>query len=70
MEAIQIIQEIQRLSLDKKFHIVQETIKEIREEEACAQTDLAVKLLYNDYVNDIELTSFTSLDFQDFYETK
>ena len=45
MEAIQIIQEIKRLSLDKKFHIVQETIKAIREEEACAQTDLAVKLL-------------------------
>lgn len=70
METLQIIQEIQRLSLDKKFLIVEETIKSIRHEETSNQMDLAVKLLYNDYTNDKQLTAFTALDFQDFYEAK
>lgn len=70
MEALQIIQEIQRLSLDKKFLIVEETIKAIKNEETSNQMDLAVKLLHSDYTNDKELTAFTALDFQDFYEAK
>lgn len=70
MEAVQIIQEIQRLSLDKKFQVVEETIKAIKHEETSNQMDLAVKLLYNDYANDKELTVFTAFDFEDFYETK
>jgi hypothetical protein len=32
--------------------------------------ELAVEALYDDYVNDKELTAFTSLDFDNFYETK
>ena len=70
MEAVQIIQEIQRLSLDKKFQVVEETIKAIKHEETSNQMNLAVKLLYSDYTNDKELTAFTALDFQDFYEAK
>ena len=70
MEATQIIQEIQRLTLVKKFYIIEETIKAIKQEESYNQMDLAVKLLYNDYAKDKELTAFTALDFQDFYETK
>ncbi len=70
MEAVQIIQEIQRLTLVKKFYVVEETIKAIKQEEASNQMDLAVKMLYNDYANDNELTAFTALDFQDFYEAK
>jgi hypothetical protein len=70
MEAAQIIQEIQRLTLVKKFYVIEETIKAIKQEEANNQMDLAVKLLYSDYTNDKELTAFTALDFQDFYEAK
>jgi len=70
MQAVQIIQEIQRLSLDKKFQIVEETIKAIKKEETSNQMDFSVKLLYSDYANDKELTAFTALDFQDFYEAK
>jgi hypothetical protein len=70
METIQIIQEIQRLSLDKKIYIVEETIKAIKHEETSNQMDLAVKLLYDDYTNDKELTAFTALDLEDFYETR
>jgi hypothetical protein len=70
MEAVQIIQEIQRLTLVNKFYVVEETIKAIKQEETSNQMDLAVKMLYNDYTNDNELTAFTALDFQDFYEAK
>ena len=70
MEAVQIIQEIQRLTLVNKFYVVEETIKAIKQEETSNQMDLAVKMLYNDYTNDKELTAFTALDFQDFYEAK
>lgn len=70
MEAIQIIREIQRLTLVKKFYVIEETIKAIKQEETSNQMDLAVKMLYNDYANDKELTAFTALDFQDFYEAK
>lgn len=70
METIQILQEIQRLSLDKKFHIVEETLKAIKHDETSNQMDLAVKLLYDDYASDRELTAFTALDFEDFYEAK
>jgi hypothetical protein len=70
MEAAQIIQEIQRLTLVNKLYVVEETIKTIKQEEANNQMDLAVKSLYDDYTNDKELTSFTALDFQDFYEAK
>ena len=70
MEAVQIIKEIQRLTLVNKLYVVEETIKTIKQEEANNQMDLAVKSLYDDYTNDKELTSFTALDFQDFYEAK
>lgn len=70
MEAVQIIKEIQRLTLVNKLYVVEETIKTIKQEEVNNQMDLAVKSLYDDYTNDKELTSFTALDFQDFYEAK
>ena len=34
------------------------------------QMEFAANELYNDYVNDKDLTAFTSLDLENFYETK
>jgi hypothetical protein len=33
------------------------------------EMEMAAELLYNDYANDRELTVFTALDYQNFYET-
>ena len=44
MEAVQIIKEIQRLTLVNKFYVVEETIKAIKQEETSNQMDLAVKM--------------------------
>lgn len=70
MQTIDLIQEIQRLPLTKRFYVVEETIKSIKKEEMSHQMELAANELYSDYVNDKDLTAFTSLDFDNFYETK
>lgn len=70
MQTIDLILEIQRLPLTKRFYVVEETIKSIKREEMQHQMELAANELYHDYVKDKELTAFTSLDFENFYETK
>ncbi|MBX9785517.1 MAG: hypothetical protein K2X48_19720 [Chitinophagaceae bacterium] len=70
MQALEIIQEIQRLPITKRFYVVEETIKSIKKEEMSHQMELAANELYNDYATDKNLTAFTSLDFEQFYETK
>jgi hypothetical protein len=70
MQALEIIQEIQRLPINKRFYVVEETIKSIKKEELNHQMELAVNELYNDYATDKNLTVFTSLDLEGFYETK
>lgn len=70
MQLTDLIQEIQRLPRNQKFIIVEETIKFIKKEESQEHMELAANELYEDYVNDKELTAFTSLDFENFYETQ
>jgi len=65
-----IMAEIQKLPLSKKFYVVEETIKSIKKEELNNQFEFAVNELYEDYISDKDLTIFTSLDFEQFYETK
>jgi hypothetical protein len=70
MQTIDLIQEIQRLPLIQRFYVVEEIIKSIKKEEMKHQMALAAEALYDDYLNNNELTAFTSLDFETFYETK
>jgi hypothetical protein len=70
MQTIDLIHEIQRLPLTKRFYVVEETLKSIKKEEMSHQMELAANELYSDYVNDKELTAFTALDLEHFYETK
>jgi hypothetical protein len=61
MHTTDLIKEIEQLPLSKKFLIVEETLKSIKKEELKNQIEFAVNELYEDYVNDKELTSFTVL---------
>jgi hypothetical protein len=70
MQTLEIIQEIQRLSLSKKLYVVEETIKSIKKDEINLQMEQAVNELYTEYKTNKELTAFTSLDMENFYETK
>jgi hypothetical protein len=65
-----IVNEINRLPLDTKIKVVEEVLKSIRKQEVSESMRIASEQLYDDYANDSELTAFTSLDFENFYETK
>ena len=69
MTATAIIREINKLPLSEKLLLVEQTINAIKREQ---QQELlqAVDLLYADYANDKELTAFSVLDAESFYETK
>jgi len=71
METAVIIQEIVKLPVEERFIIIEDTLKSIKEETTQEKT-LAegAKALLADYLEDEELTAFTSLDSENFYETK
>jgi hypothetical protein len=50
--------------------IVEKIIHSIREEGQKTILKEAADVLYSDYKNDKGLTDFTSLDYEEFYETK
>ena len=70
MRTTDLIQEIKRLPLTKKFYVVEETIKAIKKEEMIQQMELAANEFIDDYKNDNDLKVFTSLDFEGFYEAR
>ncbi|MBK8633456.1 MAG: hypothetical protein IPN72_07785 [Saprospiraceae bacterium] len=70
MQNIDLLEQIQRLPVSQQLFLIEETLKFIQKEEAGHQMELAANVLYNDYVNDIELPVFTLLDLEEFYETK
>jgi hypothetical protein len=70
MEAVEIIQKIDLLPLTQRMLIAEKIIHSIREEEQKTILRGAANALYNDYKNDKNLTDFTNLDCEGFYETK
>ena len=70
METREIIKVITKLSVRKRMLIVERTLKTIREGENKKSMAKAVDSLLLDYKSDKELTSFTNLDYEDFYEAR
>lgn len=70
MQTTDLIQEIQRLPLSKRFYVVEEIIRSIRKEEIQHQMETAAHELYEEYVTNKDLVAFVSLDLENFYETK
>jgi hypothetical protein len=66
----EIIEEIKNLPIDDRFLVVEETLKSIKDEESQSKMESAVNELFLDYKNDKDLTSFDSLDFEEFYEAR
>lgn len=62
MQTAQLMQEIFKLPLDKKFFVVEQTLKSIKSEEGNKHLAVASDVVFDDYTNDKELTSFTALD--------
>jgi hypothetical protein len=70
MKTNDIIKEIQRMPISKRIYVVEKTIHSIRTQEDKNMMKKAADSLYADYKMDNELTTFTNLDFVDFYEAK
>jgi len=70
MDTKELVQEIDQLSHDKKIFIMENFLKSIRREEVSSSMRKAAEELRSDYLNDPELTAFTALDSEDFYEAK
>ena len=69
MTTTNIIQELERLPLTEKLFVIERTLKSIRTEKEKSMK-IAVDRLYEDYATNKELTIFTKLDKEPFYEAR
>lgn len=70
METKEIINEIEKLPRSKKIWVIERAIHSLRVQETKDRLLIASEELYNDYKNDKELTSFSAIDFDSFYEAR
>ena len=69
METLEIIRTINRLPTSQQMLIAERIIHSIRQKEQPAMK-IAAEHLYADYMTDKNLTVFTQLDCEDFYEAR
>lgn len=70
MSTVELLKEIKNLPVHTRLFVVEEAIKSIRMEESEEQMYLAAEALAEDYKTDKDLTLFSALDLEDFYEAK
>jgi hypothetical protein len=66
----ELIKEIQKLPVRKQIYVIERSMNLIRKQGDEDQMKKAADDLYEDYLTDKELTAFTNLDFENFYETR
>lgn len=66
----ELIRELQRLPVSKRMLVIEQTLKTIRQTELRNQMEKGVDTLMDDYRTDEELTAFTKIDFDNFYEAR
>ena len=69
MEALKIIDSARKLPLSQQMLIAERIIHSIRQKEQLSM-EMAAERLYSDYLTDENLTLFTQLDCEDFYEAR
>ncbi len=69
MNTKDILKEIESLPVRKRIYVIEKTLQTIRKNEDFEQMQNAAEALYSDYRDDTELTAFTKIDFDNFYET-
>jgi hypothetical protein len=65
-----LLKEIDRLPLNDKLSFLEKAIKGIIKHNDMQQMTIAAKLLENEYKINKDLTAFSNLDIEDFYEAK
>jgi hypothetical protein len=69
MSTKEIIEGINKLSFTEKIRVIEKVLKTLHESRD-SKLEEAAKLLSSDYKRGKNLTAFTSLDFEKFYESK
>ena len=69
METLEIMRYVNRLPLSQQMLIAERIIHSIRKREQ-PSLETAAERLYMDYMTDENLTIFTQLDCEDFYEAR
>jgi len=69
METLEIIRKVNRLPLPQQMFIAERIIRSMRQRKQPLM-EMAANSLYADYMTDENLTAFTQLDCEDFYETR
>lgn len=70
MKTKELISEIEKLPIKERIYVVECTVRQIRKLQEENQMKAAVEELYSDYKSGKELTVFTELDFESFYEAR
>jgi len=70
MSTTEILDRISRLPPEEKLFIIEKTFRELLSTNAMRQMAAAAEALENEYRTNKELTGFSSIDFEDFYEAK
>lgn len=69
METLEIMRNVRRLPRQQQMLIAERIIHSVRQREKSTM-EVAAERLYTDYITDENLTMFTQLDCEDFYETR
>jgi hypothetical protein len=67
-ETANILDEIREMPAERRMWLAEQIIHSVREDEQSQSLAKAVSLVADDYKNDKELTAFTVLDNERFYE--
>ena len=71
MKTVEIVREINKLNLNEKMLVIELVLKNIRlESDNKLSLAESASAMLSDYENDRELTAFTALDKEDFYEAQ
>lgn len=70
MSTSDILKEIDLLPLNEKLSLIQKALRDMLRHNYEQQLTVAAEAMENEYKTNTELTAFTSIDLDDFYETK
>ena len=70
MSTTDILKEIHQLPLNERLFVIEKALKEILRQNYIQQMTIAAEELENEYKTNSELTAFSNLDWEDFYEAR
>ena len=70
MSTSDILKEIHQLPLNERLFIIERALKELLLYNYQQQMTIAAETLENEYKTNADLTAFSNLDCEDFYETR